>query len=86
MMPMKCIEIHQYTKQCPSCGWKPVNVDESARYCALIDHVTHFHDEMEEPRIFIKKLRVVGRFQECKVLLFGNRSYWRFLDRFPKVT
>jgi hypothetical protein len=52
---------------------------------ALLDHVRHFQDEMEEPGIFVRNLPVAGRFQECKVLLFVSRSYWGWLDSFPKT-
>jgi hypothetical protein len=81
---MKAIEIHRYVKACPECGWKPADVEQSAILTELIDHVKISH-EMGEPRILIRNLPVASGFQECKVAIFGNQIYWRWIDGFPKT-
>jgi hypothetical protein len=83
MIPMKTFEIHQYLRTCPGRNWKPVGVEESVILTELIDHVKKFH-EMGEPRIPVKKIPVGKGFQECDVAIFGNQSYWTWIDRFPK--
>ncbi len=82
-MAMKTISIHQYLRACPDCGWRPTGVEASAILGELIDHVKKFH-EMGEPRIVVRNIPLAGGFQECDVSVFGNRSYWRWIDGFPK--
>ena len=82
-MPMKSIEIHRYIGICPACGWKSSGVEDSVVLAELVDHVERIH-EMGEPRVFVKKIPVGGGFQDCDVAIFGNHSYWTWIDRFPK--
>ena len=82
-MHMETISIHLYIRACPDCGWRPTGVEESAILGELIDHVKKSH-EMGVPRIVVKNIPLTGGFQKCDVAVFGNRSYWRWIDGFPK--
>jgi predicted small metal-binding protein len=83
MMPMKTIVVHQYIRVCPDCGWEPGGVEESANLGELTDHVKKLH-EMGEPRTVVRRIRLAGGFQACDVAVFGNQSYWRWIDGLPK--
>jgi hypothetical protein len=68
---------------CPDCRWKPASVEAPARLSELIDHVKEFHG-MGEPRIEVRDISLADSYQKSDVAIFGNDSYWRWLDGFRK--